>query len=97
MRATRYSAVAVSVWLLLEKPLRVIFPAESLGLRSVLALLHLFSVGYLSEKGLTRLNWVNGRGRRETYLGRETEKREKHEIIVLSHFQMPHRELRITV
>ena len=95
MRAKRCSAVAGSALPLLEKPLRIIFPAESWGLWSALTSLYLLLVGYLSEEGLAGLNWLNVGERREMYLGRETEKRrEKHKIIIPSPFQMPQRELR---
>lgn len=41
-------------------------------------------LSYLSEKGLTGLNWVNGGGRTELYLSRVTKrKREKHKIVSL--------------
>ena len=95
MRAKRCSAVAGSALPLLEKPLRIIFPAESWGLWSALTSLYLLLVGYLSEEGLAGLNWLNVGERREMCLGRETEKRrEKHKIIIPSLFQTPQRELR---
>lgn len=71
------------------------FLLKAEGLWSALTSLYFLLVGYLSEKGLAGLNWVNAGERREIYLGRETEKRrEKHKIIIPSPFQMPHRELR---
>ena len=71
------------------------FLLKAEGLWSVLTSLYFLLVGYLSEKGLAGLNWVNAGERREMYLGRETEKRrEKHKIIISSPFQMPHRESR---
>ena len=71
------------------------FLLKAEGLWSALTSLYFLLVGYLSEKGLAGLNWVNAGERREIYLGRETEKRrEKHKIIIPSLFQMPHRELR---
>lgn len=90
MRAKRYSAVA-SAWLLLEKPLRVIFPAESWGaVVSADFIIPFLEFGYLLEKDLAGLNWVNVGERGEMYLGRETEKRrEKHKIIIPSLSKCP--------
>ena len=63
------------------------FLLKAEGLWSALTSLYVFLVGYLLEKDLAGLNWVNVGERREMYLGRETEKRrEKHKIIIPSPF-----------